>query len=332
MNQFIRNIVLFVAGLWLLNLGLAQILGVLERDVDKKGYAFDKYRWEEFYQLPKGDTLDILFLGSSHTYRGINPFLIDSLLNIHTYNLGSSGQTPITSYFVLKHASAYVHPKMVVMDLYFHTLMEKNQLANGGNNWLELNASLSKWQFLLQGFDGYEISALTVLPILRKKGNIRYVLRKYLSGDDHLDEAGKYLGKGYVERTSQISQAALEAPGFYDRLKLEGRWALAKQEKGLQQLVDYCSQKGIKLLFVSAPLPKATYAKIKDRVEIKQYLDSLVNRFGVIYQDDTQNERLMLQDTVHFFDDNHLNKAGVRVWNTSLQEILVKELREINQK
>ncbi|MEZ5044816.1 MAG: hypothetical protein R2828_33270 [Saprospiraceae bacterium] len=322
MNQFIRKIILFATGLWLLNLGLDYFLGVLERDVDKKGYAFDKYRWEEFYQLPKGDTLDILFLGSSHTYRGINPFLIDSLLNIHTYNLGSSGQTPITSYFVLKHASAYVHPKMVVMDLYFHTLMEKNQLANGGNNWLELNASLSKWQFLLQGFDLYEISALTVLPVLRKKGNVRYVLRKYLSGDDHLDEAGTYIGKGYVERTSSISLSALEAPGFYDRLNLEGTWALPKQEKGLQRLVDFCKQKGIKLVFISAPLPKTTYSKIKDRVKIKRHLDSLTNHLGIVYHDDTQNMQLRLQDTVHFFDDNHLNKAGVKVWNSSLQEIL----------
>lgn len=310
-------------GLYLLvllgfNFLIAYLLGVLERDVDKRAYAFDKYRWEEFYQLPKGDSLDILFLGSSHAYRGIDPSLIDSLLETKTFNLGSSGQTPLTTYHVLKNAVRHVYPKMVVIDLYFHAFMEENQLANAGNNWLRIKSSAAKWTFLFKAFDSYEITALTILPILRKKNNVRYALRKYLLGDDHLDDAGTYQGKGYVRQDSRISLEALRAEEFYSQLQLEEDWGLAKHEQALQKLVSFCQEKGIEVRFVSAPMPKISYQKIKDIRDVRKYLSALTQDLGVTYRDYTQDASLGLKDDLHFYDDNHLNHAGVKLWNRAL--------------
>lgn len=301
-----------------LNFLFAHLLGVLERDVDKRGYAFDKYRWEEFYQQPTGDSLDILFLGSSHAYRGIDPFLIDSLLGIHTFNLGSSGQTPLTSYHLLKNAVQHTQPKMVVIDLYFHAFMEENQLANAGNNWLEIKSSSAKWAFLFDAFDPYEIAALTLLPIIRKKNNVRYTLRKYLFGDDHLDDAGTYQGKGYVRQDRQIGLEELEAEAFYSELKLKPAWALLKHEEGLRKLVHFCREKEIEIRFISAPMPSISFQKIRDKQPIQQYLSALAKELGVVYRDDTQNAELGLQDDLHFYDDNHLNHAGVQRWNKAL--------------
>lgn len=318
MNRLGAKLGLFLLGLLAFNLLVARFLGVLERDVDKRGYAFDKYRWEEFYQLPQGDSLAILFLGSSHAYRGIDPLLIDSLLGVNTFNLGSSGQTPLTSYHVLKNATEHIYPKMVVIDLYFYAFMEENQLANGGNNWLELQASGAKWSFLFNAFDPYEIAALTLLPILRKKNNVRYTLRKYLLGDDHLDDAGAYQGKGYVRQDSRISIEALQAESFYDQLELEEDWVLAKHEKGLKKLVAFCQEKGIEVRCISAPMPAISFQKIKDRQRVQQYLSDLTRELGIPYGDYTQNPNLGLQDELHFYDDNHLNHAGVKLWNKAL--------------
>lgn len=313
---------LYLLGLLAINLLVARLLGVLERDVDKRGYAFDKYRWEEFYQLPKGDSLDILFLGSSHAYRGIDPSLIDSLLGVNTFNLGSSGQTPLTSYHVLKNAAEHLYPKMVVIDLYFYAFMEENQLANGGNNWLELQASGAKWAFLFKAFDPYEMAALTLLPILRKKNNLRYTLRKHLLGDDHLDDAGAYQGKGYVRQDSRISIETLQAERFYSQLELEEDWVLAKHEKGLRKLVAFCQEMGIELRCISAPMPTISFQKIKDQQRVQQYLSTLTRDLGVAYGDDTQDPKLGLQDDLHFYDDNHLNHAGVKLWNKALISFL----------
>lgn len=308
-----------------LNLLIAHVLGVLERDVDKRGYAFDKYRWKEFYQLPEGDQLDILFLGSSHAYRGIDPSLIDSLLDIHSFNLGSSGQTPLTSYHILKNAVHHVEPKMVVVDLYFHAFLEENQLSNAGNNWLEIKSSKAKWSFLFNAFDLYEIAALTVLPIIRKKNNVRYLLRKYLLGDDHLNDAGTYQQQGYVRQDSRVSLAELEAEQFYNQLQLKKNWALQKHLEGLRKLVRFCRENGIEVRCISAPMPSISYQKIRDKQQIQQYLSTLTRELGVAYQDDTQNPNLGLQDDLHFYDDNHLNHAGVQRWNKALIPFLKRK-------
>lgn len=318
MKQLGLKAIFYLLVLLGLNFLITHLLGVLERDVDKRGYAFDKYRWEEFYQLPQGDSLDILFLGSSHAYRGIDPFLMDSLMGIHSYNLGSSGQTPLTSYHILENAVEHVEPKMVVIDLYFHAFMEENQLANAGNNWLEIKSSASKWSFLMNAFDLNEMAALTILPIIRKKKNLRYTIRKYLLGDDHLNDAGRYQGKGYVRQDSRISLEELQAEPFYSELHLKKGWALQKHQEGLRKLVHFCREKGIEVRCISAPMPSISYQKIKDRQRVQQYLTTLTRDLGVAYHDDTQNPSLGLQDDLHFYDDNHLNHAGVQRWNKAL--------------
>lgn len=305
-----------------LNFLLAYALGVLERDVDKRGYAFDRYRWEEFYQLPKGDSLDILFLGSSHAYRGFDPQQMESSWRIKSFNLGSSGQTPLTSWHVLQNAVLHQPPKLVVMELYFYTFMEADQLNNGGNNWLQMEASSAKWRFLWQAFDLYEISALTILPVLRRKNALPYILRKYLRGDDHLDHAGKYKGAGYVERNERISTQQLSSPDLYDELGLAANWALPKHEKAIEEIAKFCAKRDIELRFISAPMPTLTVQKIKDQDRIDTYLQELATKVGVNYRNDTHNSGLGLVDSLHFFDNNHLNAEGVKIWNQQLKEFL----------
>lgn len=323
MKPLLLRIFLFLLGLLGLNFLLAYALGVLERDVDKKGYAFDRYRWEEFYQLPEGDSVDILFLGSSHAYRGFDPQLLQDWWGIRSFNLGSSGQTPLTSLHVLQNAMQHQLPKLVVMELYFYTFLEADQLNNGGNNWLQLKNSTAKWSFLWQAFDPYEMSALTLLPILRRKNALPYVLRKYLRGDDHLDYAGAYKGSGYVERSEQISGESLRSPDLYDQLKLAQNWALPKHEKAIQEIAKLCAEAGIELRFISSPMPQITVQKIQDQPRIDSYLQELTSKVGAEYRNDTQNPELGLVDSLHFFDNNHLNAEGVKIWNRQLLDFLI---------
>ncbi len=322
MQKLFIRISVFLLGLIGLNFLLAYALGVLERDVHKRGYAFDRYRWEEFYQLPKGDSLDILFLGSSHAYRGFDPELLKDWWGINSFNLGSSGQTPLTSLHVLRNAIQYQRPKMVVMELYFYTLLEVDQLNNGGNNWLQLKNAAAKWRFLWQAFDGYEMCALTCLPILRRKNALPYVLRKYLRGDDHLDHAGTYKGKGYVERSEQITGQRLRSPDFYDQLRLTQNWALPKHEKAIWEIAKLCAEADIEIRFISSPMPEITVQKIQDQSRIDAYFQQLTKAVGAEYRNDTQNPNLGLVDSLHFFDNNHLNAEGVKIWNRQLHDFL----------
>lgn len=73
-------------------------------------------RFPNFYKLPK-NSLDVLFLGTSHVREAFIPQKLYDNYGITSYNLGSSDQPPVLSYYWLKEALKTQHPKVVVFDV-----------------------------------------------------------------------------------------------------------------------------------------------------------------------------------------------------------------------
>lgn len=73
--------------------------------------------WNSFYQEEQ-ESIDIIFLGSSHIYNGINPIIVYDITHMTGFDLSSSGQDIPTSYFYLKESLQYQHPSYVVLDTY----------------------------------------------------------------------------------------------------------------------------------------------------------------------------------------------------------------------
>lgn len=81
--------------------------------VRKKGTRTITY--SNFYRLPE-ESVDVIFLGSSHS---LNAFIPQELYNeygITSYNLSSPGQPPLVSYYWLKETLKTQKPKTVVLD------------------------------------------------------------------------------------------------------------------------------------------------------------------------------------------------------------------------
>ncbi len=73
--------------------------------------------YSEFYNLDK-NTVDVLFLGTSHAVSSFNPQVIYDEYGIRSYNLGSEQQSIVVSYYWLEEALKYQSPKVVVFDTY----------------------------------------------------------------------------------------------------------------------------------------------------------------------------------------------------------------------
>lgn len=71
-----------------------------------------------FYDVGR-DELDVLFLGSSHLYYGVQPNELWKEYGITSYVLGSPDQTTASSYYLLKEALKYQSPKVVAMESYY---------------------------------------------------------------------------------------------------------------------------------------------------------------------------------------------------------------------
>ena len=78
----------------------------------------DKIR--QLYMEPK-NSLDVVFVGSSHVYYSISPMKIWGEYGIASIDAASQSQTVPTSYYVVKEAIRVQHPKVIVMDVYYMT-------------------------------------------------------------------------------------------------------------------------------------------------------------------------------------------------------------------
>ena len=80
--------------------------------------SFDgSYQTYMFYKHPK-ESIDVLFIGSSHVYSDIDPAILYKEYGISSYNFSSGGQTLLFSYLRLKEALKTQKPKLVVLEGY----------------------------------------------------------------------------------------------------------------------------------------------------------------------------------------------------------------------
>ena len=98
----------------------AVVLAFLMGEVTRPKFYNDDYwpqdvTYQSFYKMEK-DTVDVLFLGSSHTISAFSPQELYDTAGIRSFNLGSEEQSLLISYYWLKEALRLHHPKAVVLD------------------------------------------------------------------------------------------------------------------------------------------------------------------------------------------------------------------------
>ena len=77
-----------------------------------------KRKWDSFYDFTLENNIDILLLGNSHLYTGINPKTLSASLGVNSFILAAPGTKIIDSYFCLKEALKKTKPKLVIIETY----------------------------------------------------------------------------------------------------------------------------------------------------------------------------------------------------------------------
>lgn len=85
--------------------------------------------YRDFYKL-EPQSVDVLFMGSSHVVRAFSPQELYNTYGLTSYNLGSEEQSMLVTYFWLEEALRTQSPKAVVLDTYFLFDYRKKELLN----------------------------------------------------------------------------------------------------------------------------------------------------------------------------------------------------------
>lgn len=118
MNKIIKNIIKFLLFISILSFTLFKVNQILLVKHVEDGHYSPVSQYEGFYQMDK-NSIDVLFLGSSHSYYAFSTQELYNQFNIRSYNLGSSLQDIWVSYYWLKEALRFQTPKAVVLETYY---------------------------------------------------------------------------------------------------------------------------------------------------------------------------------------------------------------------
>ena len=260
------------------------------------GHLYSRAREAENIKNP-----DILFLGSSHAYRGFDTRVF-AKYGIKAFNLGSSSQSPINTQVFLKQYLDKIQPKFVVYEVYAGTLCTDgvesslDMLING-----KIDKNAVDMSFKVHNLMTYNT---LIYGYFRQIFNLNQnITEPEKQGDDFYVENG-----GFVETTVARENTSLDFE--------KSKWELNdKQIQALKENIEILQQRKIPFLLVQTPITKALYNSKTNNKEV----DDLLSKLGK-YKNFTGD--FNFDDRKDFYDDNHMNQKAVVEFNEKFIEYL----------
>lgn len=266
---------------------------------------FDSFLNYAYYKIPK-DSIDLLFVGSSHSYCTFNPRLFDHYLKCNSLNLGIDSQSFSITYSAILEILKRQTPKVIVIEVYpikrepsIPALRPHLDTMSFSVNKLRLiknSLPITKWgNHLINTF--YYHGRWKEFNILKKEKQ-----KGYKSWEGKINNKGF---DGYVWDSVRYSltydiyeKTYKDIPNSFfsisdDYLKL------------LENLFKICQKKGIKLIIASPPVVD-DYDVLN--ILYNPSLRELMDKYNISSID--FNDRKTKYEKIDFLDNGHLSLAG----------------------
>lgn len=307
-----------------------------------------------FYEEEE-NSIEVLMLGSSHMIYGFSPMELYDQYKIKSYNLGSSAQPIMVSYYLLEEALRTQKPGLVVLDvsvLYSEANEVKCRYVMGS-----MPFSLNKIKFA-KSFseigDKYNIIDV-IFPVFRYHDrwkeidqkdftdfyrNKRYYCKGYYttSGSQNALLSIEEMNEQAEELRDLQSNLFLETCGNTERLRYEreeGKYTPVIPDENIRWLLkikEVCKKNNIDLLTVKIPALESpisyagawTYEKYNNVKKVCDVAD--IRYLDLLYE--TDNDIDWAKDSRDY--GKHLNYTGSRKISKILNEYMVSnyDLRE----
>lgn len=248
---------------------------------------------QAFAQFDPGRRYDAVILGSSHAYRGYDPELF-ARRGHAIFNLGSTAQSPMNSYWILRDMLAPERTGLLLLDVY-DVAMEVTGLESTADLVQNIPSDAAALHMAASMRDPRCLNMLA-LRWMNRHRPVMYVDSTYVPG-------------GY-SRTPDSLHADAVYPGAKPLLMDE------RQQRFLRCILEHCREHGFRTVLVNHPAPARA-----DRAKHEAFISWLkreVAPYGFPILDFAFDHGLPLDDAHHFYDHNHLNQAGVALFNAML--------------
>lgn len=267
------------------------------------------------------ENIDVLFLGSSHVYRSLDPTIADYLLNCKTFNAGSSSQGMNTSYYLLKEICSYHDVKTVYLDTYYgmaniadndSQVFIISDFMRDGKNKFDLLYQSGGVETVINGFLTFRRNK-EYLNIIK---NLRY---RNLDVKDYstvkYDEQ-EYRGEGFV-----YSYLVADAESESTYLDYAGNTDLSADKpvselyyESLINIINFCKDNDIELVLVNQPMPRKTTDYVVGYNNYILYLKRIANENEIEYWNFDLYKLDIGLPMKYYKDGGHLNGEGAEIY------------------
>lgn len=301
-----KKIVIRVAAVLALIFGISVLAKVLQI---KSDHGINQKR-ALYFQTE--DSIDAVFLGTSHIHCDVNTALLWEKYGIAAYDYSGAEQPLWMTYYYLKEFYKYQNPKVVVLDLYAPARFKEDyQYTWISENIYGMKFSLNKLAMLctsveLQHFFDYFPSFAVYHGRYDELESVD--VEQLFWNENQLQSF-----KGYTPYWKHIkAEEAANPSGVPGGLT-------PKSEKYLRKIMDYMQKKEAKLILIVAP-----YAVAPEDEETYQQIRSVADEYGVEIIDYNQKMELNVEEDLN--DVSHLNYWGSCKFTEILGDDLIQRI------
>lgn len=265
------------------------------------------------------NSIEMLVLGSSHNQNALDP----EFLTLKTANLANASQDiQIDSALFFKYVPQMKALKMVILELDYFTLEEKNDKENFRLPWykrffgIELYPVSIYNRISIYSSSPSFFNKLLIDAVNPKK--IKYNINQY--GFITNDFPGVMEDKKF-DSTALAQTAPERLKGKHTQVSVSN---LNFNKSKLNAVIHYCLSNKIGVIVLSAPM-YSTYIQhevAEKNIRKREYIDSLQQSSPAIHYFNYESDPRF---TVHDFkNDDHLNSAGAKKYTAIIDSVVNK--------
>ena len=272
-----------------------------------------------YYKMPK-DSLDLLFIGSSHSYCTFNTRLFDHYLKCNSLNLGTSSQSFSITYSGILEILKRQTPKVIVIEVY--PIKREPSVPALRSHLDAMNFSINKLRLITNSLPASEWGSHFLNTIFYHSRWKEFKKLKENKYKGYEDWGGRIENKGFLGYAWDFTRNTLNYDIYEKEYKKSFSNYSAIPDKSfelLEKLFKICHEKGIKIILVSPPII-ADYDTLS--VLNDSNLKKLMDKYQINAIDFNDGRKKYKKNC--FLDNGHLSLAGSDEVSFEIAEYLKK--------
>lgn len=271
------------------------------------------YSYKARYINEHNKDIVILVLGSSHSYRGINPAYFDG----NCFNFALVSQSIDYDYFILnKYIDDLPNLHTVIIPISYFTLTKR--LEDGIESWRKFRYInyLDYNSLTIQE----RLSLRTYFTIFQSNGKsvLMQLYKWFFHNKSNVQCDSLGWGKWENDVQKDLIKTAREAAARHE----DGSYQFEESLKYINYIIDLCKNRNIKIILFTPPATKYYYDELD-----KNKLELIINKCKEI---DSQNNNVVYRNYLNnsnfknalFRDGDHLNTKGTKILSRKLSDLI----------